>query len=371
MAPKILIFAGAPASNSLEWNPSELLDHFLEPLARFAGVHRLPPPPATYDPADEAIASDTAVWRSIPLERTRLPTGFSQVHEFAGTYQADPNFFSLLTATSTGQTAETQSSEASQSLLDEFYQHSWAIHGDLPSSQLPSAVSSVEESSFESTYDDSIDRSTQGESRLGADRTLGMGGAHLSDLEDLPSALYLKSIEPQTMTVNLIVGIISVAEPRVVKTRWGSEQSLVELLVGDETKSGFSITFWLSSKSNGAGSSAADILLKSLRRQDIVLLRNVALSHFKEKVHGHSLRKATTRIDLLYRRKLEANDVGGFYSAKDLSRKGNHPQLLKTKQVREWVLKFVGTGGGNVQLGKRKANERAVRSWEMPPEDSQ
>ncbi|KAI1848973.1 hypothetical protein JX266_005401 [Neoarthrinium moseri] len=356
MPPKILVLAGAPDNKTLNWESTDLLGAFLEPLARFAGIYE-PPPSLTADAVDDS-ALDTAVWRSIPLERTKLRTGFSQLHEFEGQYQGNHDFFS---------TADTQNTDAgSQSVRDDFYEHSLRVH-DIPSSQLPDETGSTAVSSFDTTYDDSREDSLQTTSfSTQGDRTLGIGTSHLSDLEDLPNATYLKSISPQTMSVNLIVGVISVAEPRAVRTRWGTSKSLVELLVGDETKSGFSITFWLSQDSR----SSTDQTLKSLRRQDIILLRNVALSDFMQKVHGHSLRKDLTKIDLLYRRKLDEGDIGGFYSTRDLaSRRRTHPQLLKTRRVRDWVLNFVG--GGGTSLGKRKEKGKTVRSWEMPPPDTQ
>jgi hypothetical protein len=353
-----MILAGAPDNASLDWNSNGLLDVFSDPIAQFIGLNKPTKTNATNIPYDSVL--DIATWRSIPLERARLETGFSQAHAFDGYYQASQDFFTM---------AETQGADAtSLSLRDEFYEHTLRVHDEIHSSQLPSdSFSSVHTSFGESTDDESYDVSMEDTTIVtDGNCTLGLGTTHLSDLEDLPNAAYLQSIVPQTMTVNLIVGVISVAEPRVVRTRWGTPKSLVELLVGDETKSGFSVTFWLSHDSN----SATDKELKTLRRQDIVLLRNVALSSFKQKVHGHSLRKNLTKIDLLYRRKLDDDDVGGFYTARDLaSRKRKHPQLLKTQRVREWVLKFVGGDVG--QLGKRKAKGRAVRSWELPPPDSQ
>jgi hypothetical protein len=167
------------------------------------------------------------------------------------------------------------------------------------------------------------------------------------------------------MTVNIIVGVISIAQPRIVRTRWGTTKSLVELLVGDETRSGFTVTFWLSFESTDA-----DEMLQSLRRQDIVLLRNVALSVFMKKVHGHSLRKGHTKIHLLHRRRIDKDDQGGLYSMKEVSsRKGTHPQLIKTRRVWEWLLYFVGDGG--TSLGKRKHNGKPIRRWDLPPEDTQ
>ncbi|KAK8034539.1 hypothetical protein PG993_009534 [Apiospora rasikravindrae] len=167
------------------------------------------------------------------------------------------------------------------------------------------------------------------------------------------------------MSVNLIVGIISIAEPRTVTTKWGSSKTLIELLVGDETKAGFSVTFWLTAAGDAANET--DAILRALRRRDIVLFRNVALSEFKTKVHGHSLRKGLTKIQLLYRQRLDEEDRGGFYSLRDLSSKSaTHPQLLKTARVRQWVFDFVAQP---VYAGE--GNNQGLRRWEMPPDDTQ
>ena len=239
MAPKVMIFTGAPANDAIDWASEELLNDFLEPLARFSGTYKAPGTNANTE-AEETVL-DIATWRSIPLQQQRLQTGFTQVHEFVGYYQASQDFFS---------TADTQDTDAaSQSLREEFYEHSLRVYDDITSSQLPTATlnSTAEETSFISTQDESF-RSSIKESTFidQGDRTLGLGTARLSNLGDLPNASYLNSIEPQTMTVNLIAGVISVAEPRTVRTKWGRSKSLVELIIGDESKSGFSITFWLS-----------------------------------------------------------------------------------------------------------------------------
>ncbi|KAI1454446.1 hypothetical protein F4805DRAFT_322270 [Annulohypoxylon moriforme] len=360
MVRKILILTGAPEHHKLDWKESNLVNHFLDPIAHFAGI----PNVAT---SDEAVGSalDVAVWRSIPLKKTTLPTGFSQLHQITSDYRGDGGFFTTFTASQESASSLTGTSQTSQEILDQFYDHSIAIHDDIPSSQLPTLSLSTDESSFNTTEERSTHLSTQSSSSSARqNRKFLPQSGHLSDLEDLPNGSYLQSISPQTMTVNLIVGIISVAEPRTVKTRWGTTKSLVELIVGDETKSGFSISFWLSVEFNESSAK----ILKELRRQDIVLLRNVALSVFMKKVHGHSLRKGLTKIDLLYRRKLDRSDQGGLYNARDVSsKKPAHPQLLKTRKVREWVMNFVG---GGTSLGKRKQKGRPVRSWDMPPDDT-
>ncbi|KAI6088598.1 hypothetical protein F4821DRAFT_85248 [Hypoxylon rubiginosum] len=363
MVGRVLILAGAPQCDKLDWKDSGLLNHFIEPIAKFSS------PDTSIGPEDvstiRGTALDVALWRSIPLHRTTLHTGFSQLHQVREDYHGYDGFFAALPASIDSTSALTRANRSSQEILDQFYDHTLAAH-DIPSSQLPTLSFSTDGSlstTEETSIRDSL-RSTSSSAYL--ENPITPHSIHLSDLEDLPKAQYLQSITPQTMTVNLVVGIISIAEPRTVKTRWGSTKSLIELLVGDETKSGFTVTFWLSSGPNEPSSE----ILRELRRQDIVLLRNVALSVFMKKVHGHSLRKGLTKVDLLHRRRLDKNDRGGLYNVKDVSsKKSAHAQLMKTRKVREWVMNFVG--GGDTALGKRKHKGKAVRSWDMPPDDTQ
>ncbi|KAI1402662.1 hypothetical protein F4819DRAFT_266691 [Hypoxylon fuscum] len=365
MVRRVLILAGAPQNHTLDWEESNLLNHFLDPIASFAGLDSS----ADLEPVNTTSGSplDTALWRSIPLHKTALPTGFSQLHQVEENYLGDEGFFAALPASLASTSRLTGTGKTSQEILDEFYNHSLAAHDDIPSSQLPTLSCSTDESSLDTTERSTRDSFQSNNSLDRQENPLVPQSLHLSDLEDVPSAGYLQSISPQTMTVNLVVGIISIAEPRTVKTRWGSTKSLVELLVGDETKSGFTVTFWLSSELDEPSTK----MLRKLRRQDIVLLRNVALSVFMKKVHGHSLRKGLTKVDLLHRRKLDKEDHGGLYSMKDVSStKPAHPQLLKTRRVQEWVMNFVG-GGGGTTLGKRRQNGKPIRSWDMPPEDTQ
>lgn len=367
MAPKLMILAGAPDSSSLDWDASNLLNDFVEPVARFAGV--LEPRRTAGTEAGAVSMLDLPVWRSLPLDRPSLHTGFSQLHAVGAEYRGNGDFFTTVSESFGTSHDASDLDDATRSFLSEFYDHSLAVHEDIPSSQLPAAsLSARDESSFTSSPATSTSRgdSFGNSTSFGhQDNTLGLDQAHLSDLEDLPTAAHVKKLHPQTMSVNLIVGIISIAEPRTVRTRWGSSKTLVELLVGDETKTGFTITFWLA---DGAAGASADQAVRSLRKQDIVLLRNVGLSEFKDKVHGHSLRKGLTKVDLLHRQRLDSDDSGGFYTSRQLdSARTSHPQLFKTKRVREWVLRFVG--GGTAQPGGKR--EKAKARWEMPPDDTQ
>jgi len=176
----------------------------------------------------------------------------------------------------------------------------------------------------------------------------------LSDLAHIPNAARLESIIPQTMSVNLIVGILSAEQPRRVITRTGSPMDLVELLVGDDTRAGFRVTFWLapnrpaSSKAMLVDELTTKATLESLRPRDIVLLRTVGLSSFRNRVYGQSLRNGLSKVDILHREGLDESDICAIYSptvmqtsTMDENSKLNNPQLEKALRVKEWLLQFV------------------------------
>lgn len=398
---KLLILTGAPDSSRLDWSTTALLTTFQPSIAQFAlvpssgGPLSTPKPKSTHHP-------DQAVWRSLPLHRTHIRTGFSQQHDLnlVGAFPSSADFLntvaiSLEAASQAGGLSQEEADEESSRLIADFYEHSLAVHGDLASSQLvphpdsqqppnPGSFTTNDETSFVSDTTTGNEDTTvlEDSTTFAADATLKAplhpSRDHLSDLEDIAPATYLLKILPATMTVTLIVGVISIAAPREITTHYGAVKTLVEVLVGDETKSGFSVTFWLSG-GEARDPNDNDAVLRTLRSQDIVLLQNVALNVFRKQVYGSSLRRGMTRVGLLYRaRVLGEEDVGGHYDASDLSRVGRaregvvHPQLEKTRRVRDWVLKFVGggTGAGEKSGARRtrKGREReAARQWNQPP----
>ncbi|KAM0331553.1 hypothetical protein ACHAQA_003231 [Verticillium albo-atrum] len=339
MPPKTIILAGAPIASSLTWEPSTLLNDFTPPFTTFLNG----------DPLPEEPTSSIASWRSLPLTRQRLETGLSQLHAYpdAPAFQPDANFFTTTTSFTTTSSAD------SQGLASQFYDHSLAHHTALPSSP-PSAPAPApdETTSFLTTSTTSFASNPPAPPPQQT--------PHLSDLEDIPPAPSLLALHPQTVTINLIAGVIAAPPPRPVRTRYGKTMLLLELLLADDTRAGFAVTFWLADDAEGAASP-----LRGLRRQDVVLLRDVALNVFRGKVYGQSLRRGRTKVSLLYRRKLEGDVDGGYYSEGDL-RGGGHPQVDKVRKVRDWMLRFVGgqdEPGGDKRGGKR--------GWDRPPDDTQ
>ncbi|RDW88962.1 hypothetical protein BP6252_00994 [Coleophoma cylindrospora] len=365
MSANVVFFSGAPESRSLNWRDPRLLDGFSEPVARFAGLDE-------YDtsiiPASE---SEHPSWRSIPLEREHVVTGFSQDH----VWKPDCHNVSFLTTSDITSFIEdtfqspggsnSSSVQSAEEVLSQYYEHSYAVHEDIPSSQIPPDSGPVTDSfrsnfssfrtsegSFQ-TQDNSVVTSCSPPSNIPV-----FGRLH--SLDEIPSASYLNSIQPQTMTVNLVAGIISLPAARAIQTRRGAAIGLVEVLVGDETKSGFVINFWLPHKGNAAEDRKG--ILKTLRPQDVVLVKNVALSSFRGRVYGQSLRKDMTKIHLLHRTRIDKDDFGGCYRTLELV--SDDTQLGKTRKVRDWVAKFVGVGASN----RRKATAAKAATEILPPD---
>lgn len=334
-------------------------------------------------------AAPGAAWHSLHLEGEHLRTGYSQGLGYQEGYQGnaayyaaeDPTFLSTQGETSFRSSDARSTQAALEDTKIQFYEHSLALHDDPPTSQIDPAGSENatlegEESGFSTSFGTTSLRPTQDESLLSEaeKRPVPIAG-QITNLDRLPSEAYLKSISPQTMSITIVCGIISVSPPRSITTRHGSTVEIIEMLVGDDHKSGFGINFWLPSPRQ---KSALRDALQDLRPQDIILVRNIALSSFKGKVYGQSLRKEMTKVDLLYRTRIDRTDRAGCYSIRDLSANDDsqmHPQVLKTTRVRDWVLRFVGSGpavgrreGETMRGVKRTRQVAGLGVGEMPPD---
>ncbi|UKZ67696.1 uncharacterized protein TrAtP1_008853 [Trichoderma atroviride] len=355
--PRVILFAGAPSPLSVNLE-SCTLESFDETFQQFFG--RLD---SKQQHTDLALDIETtsqppthAVWRSVPLNRRPLHTGLSQNHSIlSGSFQGHRDFFTTADALSADETQSFNSGGDGGAILAQFCEESLAAHTLMPSSQIGSfSMENTEDATTTSFMTNDTDNISLQDvtNPLTPPKPL-----HLSDLEDIPSARRILALSPQTVTLNLIVAVISIAQPRTVTTRWGTTLSLVEILVGDDTKSGFGVTFWLSNDQATTGQ------ISKLRRQDVVLMENVALHVFRGKVYGQSLRKNLTRVNLLWR-----SEGGGYYQSRDLAQRAaaKHPQQEKTRLVKDWVLHFVGRDSGAV------TRKRASRlSWDQPPDDTQ
>ena len=370
MATKVLLFTGAPEAALLDWSDDNLT---VSLLPYFAGEE-----PMTVD--HPAVSSDIGpVWRSVPLIEAHLHTGLTQgerVEENIVDYlpSFDPDETSFLDTThfslesSVNSQATDEISAETEDSAARFYEQSYLLHEDLLSSQIVglqsgSITSFVTATSNTSSFgiDSSLEPNDQS-------RSIPMAG-NLSNLRDIPNAGYLRSINPQTMTVNLIVGIISIPQPRTIKTRRGGRAiELIEMTVGDETKAGFGINIWLQPHTSEEDSISKTV--RKLRPRDVILMRNVALSTFRTNVYGQSLRKGMTKVDLLYRNILDKHDEAGIYKVQELEENTtNEAQLLKTKCVKDWVMSFVGAGEHAAAIGKKPV-EKCIAPLQLVPPDT-
>lgn len=187
---------------------------------------------------------------------------------------------------------------------------------------------------------------------------------HLRHISKLPSAAHIQSIVPQTITVDLVVGVVMIQPTRRVTVRkTGREVDLVELMVGDNTNATLALNFWLSLESQGQ-SLDLRMELQDLKVGDVVLMRNVALSQFKGKVHGQSLScrqygrasRWGTSICVVSRRKRSYDQarVPGSRKPTDLEGSGFAEADLLTRKIEDvlaWTGRFV------VPIGQERANE--------------
>ena len=358
---KVIFLTGAPLPSSLQWTEEELC---APPQPGF--VERKP-----VESTERSYYADKAPsWRSIPLERPHLPTGLTQTSqedlgfEDYGFPAGETAFFSPTELSFISDPSECPSEQsqvsnsAKEELYTQYYEQSFAIHENIPSSQIVGA-GSLDESFTTEPEDFSTAFSASSPSypadQLARSRLIS---SHLSQLKDMPNAAYLQSITPQTMTVNLVVGVISVSPPRTITTRKGGRSiELVEMLVGDDSKAGFGINIWLppSPESNHPAPQDGDLRTQTgnLRPQDVILARNVALGSFRGKVYGQSLRRGMTTLDLLYRNVVDGHDASGAYRAGELEHGAFYePQVRKVRDVKDWVIRFVGGNTGALPVGR-------------------
>lgn len=355
---KIIFLTGAPLSSALQWDDQSLS----APLQTCFSDDPLP------SPIDKDSCSDPR-WRVLPFEPDdslavdaveRSKSDAARPGKPLHMASADETTFLTTTDFSnpSGRILSAQPSvlESQDDLLTQFYQHSFAAHQE---TQLDYGSSS-ESSSFSTSFVESYTASKQqipSSPRDQLTRTR-LFSALLTDLNQIPNAAYLNSINPQTMTINIVVGIISIPFTRIIKSKWagGRNTGLVEMLVGDDKKTGFGINLWVSPDPYNGKQSMLETALAHLRPQDVVLARNVALGSFGGKVYGHSLQRDMTTLDLLYRKVVDASDTPGAFGIREFENNDDDNdegiiggQLAKLRRVRRWVMEFVGGGIGAPQ----------------------
>lgn len=355
---KIIFLTGAPLSSALRWDDQSL-------SAPLQACFSDDPEPFPID--QDSISGPR--WRVLPFEpEDSLALAATEhckndeaqqernVHIDETTFLTTTDLSSFSNPSAGIPSSQSYVSESQDDLLTQFYQHSFAALQETQLDYDSSNDSSSISTSFGESYT-AFEQQIASSPRNQLTRTR-LFSARLTDLDHVPNAAYLNSITPQTMTVNIVVGVISIPVTRIMKSKWagGRSMGLVEMLVGDDRKAGFGINLWVSSDPNNSKSSLLETDLSHLRPQDIILARNVALGSFRGKVYGHSLQRDMTTLDLLYRNTIDASDTPGAFGMRELEDcDGNNDedliggQLAKLRRVRRWVMEFVGGGIGAQQ----------------------
>ncbi|KAH8428179.1 uncharacterized protein LDX57_005884 [Aspergillus melleus] len=360
MSRKVILLMGAPTVRSLQWDENELLNAPIYPFDGSGGDDEGAGSFAENYPVKWRLLRNSALPETQPDQNETNPAGGAR-------------FFTIDELVTPGGISTTDDS------LSKFYNHSFAIH---ETSEITVPGTSGDDSAKESgLWADSTNTSialSWEEETAQPGLSISIPG-HITDLRDIPSAAYLNAIVPQTMTVNLIVGIITIRPPRRIVTRqWKRELDLIEVVVGDNTRSGFGVTFWLPRTSRG-GDDESELgrSLATLRPRDIVLLRTVGLSSFRERVYGQSLKNGITRVDLLHRQRVDVTDAGRVYSGRKLRDVQQEDQpLAKVSNVRQWIRQFVdpapeAAGGGTrgpKQRGPMEFPAKNPRPPILPPD---
>ncbi|KAF2116453.1 hypothetical protein BDV96DRAFT_480980, partial [Lophiotrema nucula] len=263
----------------------------------------------------------------------------------------------------------------------EFLQHSLIFYDTLVSSQIklgPGADNTVSSSSFLNDSFNATLRDLQDhETAIMPGLTLHVpSNLEAMPLADVPTSKQLQAIHPQTLTPSFLCVLTSKAGPREVLVRKGGyRMSLHEISIADETRAGFQVTFWFRPTSRGGSvrqSVQEDLrtTVEQARAGDILLLRNIALSSFRDQVHGQSLNASITRAKTTAQILLRGDGPSSLQL-------NSLPQALEEKlsRVRKWanahiVHDYVGSRKRKRNLGSKDHSYGPASKVSDPNEDS-
>ena len=139
---------------------------------------------------------------------------------------------------------------------------------------------------------------------------------------------------------------------------------IVDVVVGDDTRAGFSVSFWLppvdSQQARVEAQGNLRAALQSLRAGDVVLITNVALSVWRAAVYGQSLGRRWARNST----RIVKVETDG------LERELPFGVAGKLSRVKGWRDEFVGrsVGDGGAEKGKGRKRSRRRYEEELPPD---
>lgn len=345
-----IFLTGAPESALLDWDQSTLLSEFGTPTKRFLGEARASRPPPT-------TSQHLPKWRVI-----------TRTTDVSGDANADIPRTQFLSFDNV----------QPERLRDEhlrFLEHSLAVINDLDSSQIaPPDTTALDDSTFITsvsfatsltdtslgTSDVSLLSGSPTKTRSTHEDTMARQTgitASFTDLKRIPNAEHINHILPQTMTVNLIAAVISVSPTRTVQLRKRkAEMDIAEVIVGDDTRAGFSISFWLvPADSQQKPTDDLRETLRLLRAGVVVVLQNVALSAFKGCVYGQSLSRKFAKNSTSITVMLGADGLPA-------------PVKAKFDRVSTWRDHFVGKTTILAKSGGQGPRHKGLGPGALPPD---
>lgn len=349
---------GAPLQASLDFTPDVLLDP--HEAARFL--------PSDCLPTD--LAQDPPLkWRHVAPREHRLRSDWSQPYLPDGGLNGDDPPLSFLipgVGASFDAYPEDTSNFDTMMTINEapfddirFVHHSLVFHDTLLSSQIaPGGLvdgtgtsQSFVGTSFESTTSISMDSWNADVPILHVPTTL-----KLTALGALPSVAHLRRIYPQTPTPNFMCVLTAPPEDREVFVKKGAyRMRLREIVVADDTRSDFKITFWQRPKVDDSPNSLSHVLQR-VKPGDILLLRNIALNAFREDVYGQSLNPSIARVQT----SIEILMSSGGISSRQLAALPG-PVVAAFMRVKKWASAHVASDVPGLKKRKNES-QRSNRS---------
>lgn len=338
---RCILLTGAPAAEDLNWEEKNLHSHF-DKGSRTSSHAR------TDDSQQVESSWQAPKWRALATTPERAQRSRER---------PQTQFFSF----------SDQLPELDIAKKQDFLEHSIALIDDLVSSQI--APTAVDETTFLNSttlsFASDTSRPISDVSELSKSPTKQQlpSNLPLTDIKQIPPASHILSISPQTMTINLLCAVISVSQPRSVKLRRrAATMEILDLVLGDDTRAGFSVSFWLppldSQHSRVEEKEDLRATLQSLRAGDVVFTTNVALSVWRSAVYGQSLGRRWAR-----------NSTRVFKVETDGSERGlSFGAAGKLARVKCWRDEFIGKSVGTQGVGKGKKRSRRGYEEELPPD---
>ncbi|KAH7396790.1 hypothetical protein DE146DRAFT_51177 [Phaeosphaeria sp. MPI-PUGE-AT-0046c] len=369
---RLKILNGAPSPQQLSFAEESLLAPGACNLSDAASPGTLP--------SDSAISLK---WRRIQTNGTRLRTGWSQPYLPGGGVpleEAEADMTLSLPQIEQSSIFLGEGPSRADTFLDftepptevdNFLEQSLAFHDTLLSSQVAQDVGpedTISSSSFLTTsFHTTLSDLTSSSSTHHTSTVQVSAKTAITPLHVLPTARHLRSIYPQTPTPNFVCVLTTQPAHREVVTRKGGHRmNLCEILVADESASGFKVTFWLRPPrgSNAEQNTVQQNLLstlETLKVGDILLLRNIALTSFRDAVYGQSLNpsiaRARTNIDVLLR--------SGGAPAVQLDSLPN-AFTEKLNRVKKWARTHVAMTDGGTRKRRGTSTEHRRSSRRRP-----